>query len=218
MSLVNGFGLIMALYSGLIYHHNTIHRTSCQIMTVISLTGVLMWLISIASGWIKLDGVGFSAMIASVFMFASPLSAIYSIIKRHFSSDNSHSELLLLNRRRASVWIPREGISLQMILISLSVSASWFLYGLCIRDTFVMIPNGLGMFMCSLQFAVWSISYPAKPLASNHSESNSSSRSESKNSLLRLFKYGEDGFDPNRDPLLATRPNSVTPIIEMKRF
>lgn len=221
MSLVNGFGLIMATYAGLIYHHNTVHRLSCQIMTIIGLTGVLLWMVSISSGSIKLDGVGFSAMIASVVMFASPLSAVFSIIKRHYSAGDSHSDLLL-NRKKTSIWVSREGISLGMILTSLSVSLSWFLYGLCIRDTFVVIPNGLGMLMCAMQYAVWSISFPAKPNNNDSfgvANSNSSSRADSRASFLRLFKYGgEDRFDSNRDPLLTARPNSVTPIIEMKSF
>lgn len=217
MSVVNGFGLILALYSALIYHQHTAHRFSCQIFSILALSGVLLWLMAISAGWIKLDGVGFSAMTASVCMFAAPLTAIYGILRQHFSQEIPGSpKPRLLNRKRASVWIPRDGISLSMIIISATVSSSWFFYGLVIRDKFVAIPNGLGLLMCLIQYGVWSISYPTEIVSelSGVANSNNSSRAESRNSLLSFFKQQPD---TNRDPLLL-RPNSVAPIIEMKNF
>lgn len=215
MSVVNGFGLILAMYSALIYHQHTVHRTSCQIFSIISLSGILLWLMAISAGWIKLDGVGFSAMTASVCMFAAPLTAIYSIIKHHFMSDSSPKPVLM-NRRKASIWLPREGITLGMILISFSVSLSWFVYGLMVHDKFVAIPNGLGMLMCAIQYVVWSFSYPSVlPEVSGVANSNNSSRAESSNALLRFFKHSPESA--NRDPLLS-RPNTVAPIVEMKNF
>lgn len=217
MSVVNGFGLILALYSALIYHQHTAHRFSCQIFSIMALSGVLFWLMAISSGWIKLDGVGFSAMTASVFMFAAPLTAVYEIIKQHFNQQVPGSpKPRLLNRKRTSIWIPREGISLTMIIISSAVSGSWFAYGLVIRDKFVAVPNGLGLLMCLIQYGVWSISYPSELISycSGVANSKNSSRTESRNSLLTFFKQQPD---TNRDPLLL-RPNSVTPIIEMKSF
>lgn len=217
MSVVNGFGLILAMYSALIYHQHTVHRLSCQIFTIIGLSGVLFWLMAISVGWIKLDGVGFSAMTASVCMFAAPLTAMYSIIKHHFMAEVPGSpKRILLNRKKTSIWVPREGITLGMILISSSVSLSWFVYGFMVQDKFVIIPNGLGLSMCFLQYAVWSFSYPSSiPDVSGVANSNNSSRAESSNALLRFFKHSPE--TSNRDPLL-NRPNAVTPIIEMKHF
>lgn len=226
MSLVNGFGLILALYSALIYHHHTHHRQSCQILTILGLSGVLFWLMAVSAGWIKLDGIGFSAMVASVCMFAAPLTAIFGILKHHFSAEAPKT--VLLNRKRTSRWVPREGISLAMILVSSAVSGSWFAYGLVIRDKFVAIPNGLGLLMCLIQYAVWSISYPISTMSAVEepsfgvANSNNSSRAESRNGLLRYFKQQqqqqENNGDVNRDPLMAARPNTVAPIIEMKQF
>lgn len=218
MSLVNGFGLVLALYSALIYHHHTAHRTSCQIYSIISLSGVLFWLMTISAGWIKLDGVGFSAMTASVCMFAAPLTAVFGILKQHFSAELPGSpKPRLLKRNRTNVWVPREGISLAMILVSVAVSGSWFAYGLVITDKFVAIPNGLGLIMCLVQYGVWSISYPSSIVPSDFSgvaNSNSSSRIDSKNNgLVRAFKH----LPENQDPLLA-KPNSIVPAIEMKNF
>lgn len=216
MSLVNGFGLVLALYSAIIYHHHTAHRTSCQIISIIALSGVLFWLMTISAGWIKLDGVGFSAMTASVCMFAAPLSAIFGILKQHFSAELPGSpKTFLLKRNRTSIWVPREGISLAMIVVSVAVSGSWLAYGLVIRDKFVAIPNGLGLIMCLIQYGVWSISYPSAIVPSEISgvaNSNSSSRAESRNTL-HFFKH----LPENQDPLLV-KPNSIVPAIEMKNF
>lgn len=217
MSVVNGVGLILAIYSALIYHQHTTHRISCQIFSIIGLSGVLFWLMAISAGWIKLDGVGFSAMTASVCMFAAPLTAIYGILRNHFSKEIPGSpKPHYLNRKRTSIWVPREGITLSMIIVSASVSSSWFIYGLLIRDKFVVIPNGLGFLMCLIQYGVWSISYPSalESDISGVANSNNSSRAESRNSLLSFFKQHPDS---NRDPLLL-RPNSVAPIVEMKNF
>lgn len=216
MSLVNGFGLVLALYSALIYHHHTAHRTSCQLFSIIALSGVLFWLMAISAGWIKLDGIGFSAMTASVCMFAAPLTAIFGILKQHFSAELPGSPRpRLLKRNRTSIWMPREGISLAMILVSVAVSGSWFAYGLVIRDKFVAIPNGLGLIMCLIQYAVWSISYPSE-INSGVANSNSSSRAESRNALLNVFKHLPE--NQNQDPFLA-KPNSIVPAaIEMKNF
>jgi len=217
MSLVNGFGFVLALYSALIYHHHTAHRESCQIFSIIALSGVLFWLMTISAGLIKLDGVGFSAMTASVCMFAAPLTAIYEILKTHFSAEIPGSpKPILLNRNRTSIWVPREGISLAMILVSVAVSGSWFAYGVVIRDKFLAIPNGLGLLMCLIQYGVWSISYPSAidpTESSGVANSNNSSRAESRNTLLRFFKHQPE----NQDPLLA-KPNSIAPAIEMKSF
>lgn len=205
MSIVNGFGLLLSIYSALIYHHHTPHRLSCQLLTIFGLSGTLLWLIGINRGWIKLDGVGFSAMTASVVMFAAPLTAIYGILRNHFSEELN--EPPILTRKRMNIWLPREGLSLGMIIISLAVSGSWFTYGLVIQDKFVVIPNGLGLFMSFLQYSVWSISYPTvrNDLFSGLANSNTSSRAESRKALL------------NCDPFLRTNPNSVAPI-EMKSF
>ena len=217
MSIVNGFGLILAMYSALIYHQHTVHRLSCQLFAIGSLSGVLFWLMAISAGWIKLDGVGFSAMTASVCMFAAPLTAIYSIVKHHFMAEIPGSpKRVLLNRKKTSIWIPREGITLGMILISSAVSFSWFIYGFMVHDKFVIIPNGLGLLMCFIQYAVWSFSYPSDVSdVLGVANSNNSSLAESKNALLRFFKHSPE--TSNRDPLLS-RPNTVTPIIEMKHF
>lgn len=219
MSLVNGFGLVLALYSALIYHHHTAHRTSCQIFSIIALSGVLFWLMAISAGWIKLDGVGFSAMTASVCMFAAPLAAVYGILKNHFSTELPGSpKPRLLRRNRTTIWVPREGISLAMIIVSVAVSGSWLAYGLVIHDKFVAIPNGLGLLMCLIQYGVWSISYPSAAATISYetagvANSNSSSRAESRNALLQFFKHQPE----NRDPLLV-KPNSISPAIEMKNF
>jgi hypothetical protein len=217
MSIVNGFGLILAMYSVLIYHQHTVHRLSCQLYLIVALSGALFWLMAISAGWIKLDGVGFSAMMTSVCMFAAPLTAIYSIIKHHFMAENPGSpKRIFLNRKKTSIWVPREGITLGMILISSLVSFSWFVYGFLVHDKFVVIPNGLGLFMCLIQYAVWSFSYPSHtPDVSGVANSNSSSRAESRNTLLRFFKHSPETL--NRDPLMS-RPNTVAPIIEMKHF
>ena len=202
MSIVNGFGLLLSIYSALIYHHHTPHRFSCQLLTIFGLSGTLLWLIGINRGWIKLDGVGFSAMTASVVMFAAPLTAIYGILRNHFSGG------LNKPRKRMNIWLPRDGLALGMILISLAVSGSWFAYGLVIQDKFVVIPNGLGLLMSFLQYSVWCISYPTggDDSFSGAANSNTSSRAESRKALL------------NCDPFLRRpNPNSVAPI-EMKIF
>lgn len=226
MSIVNGFGLILALYSALIYHQHTIHRKSCQIFSIIGLAGVLFWFMAVSDGWIKLDGIGFSAMTTSVCMYASPLTAVFGILKHHFSAEAPKT--VLLNRKKISRWVPREGISLGMILVTLAVSSSWLAYGLVIGDKFVAIPNGLGVFMCLIQYGVWSISYPVASSSNGAipldgpiygiANSNSSSRAESRNGLLRYFKQDHHSATPNQDPLMAARPNTVAPIIEMKQF
>lgn len=214
MSVVNGFGLLLAMYSALIYHQHTVHRLSCQIFLIIGLGGVLFWLMAISAGWIKLDGIGFSAMTASVCMFAAPLIAIFSIVKNHFMADEP--KRVLLNRKRTSIWLPREGITLGMILISCAVSLSWFIYGLLLPDKFVVIPNGLGTLMCLVQYVVWSFSYPSEIHESpGIANSNNSSAAASSNGLLRFFKHSPE--PANRDPLL-NRANTITPIIEMKHF
>ena len=217
MSVVNGFGLILSIYSGLIYHQHTPHRFSCQIISIIGLSGVLCWLMAISAGRIKLDGVGFSAMMASVFMFAAPLTAIYGIVKNRFSQEISGSpKPLHINRKRRSIWAAREGISLSMIIVSTAVSGSWFAYGLVLHDKFVAVPDGLCLLLCLIQYVVWSVSYPTVSLSdiSGVADSNNSSRVDSHNSLLGFFKQQPD---TNRDPLLL-RPNSIAPVIEMKNF
>lgn len=217
MSLVNGFGMILAIYSGLIYHRHTSHRVSCEIMAILGLCGVLGWLMCISAGIIKLDGVGFSAMCASIVMFASPLVALWAILRHHFSlnEDDPMFRPHLLNRNKVSIWIPREGLSLGMIGISLAVSLSWLTYGLVISDKFVLIPNAMGAVLSVIQFAVWSFSYPTESSFSTADDlsSNSSSLCESQNALLPNLKRHTPLLF--RDPL--TRPNTVVPI-EMKRF
>lgn len=206
MSVVNGLGMLLALYAALIYHRHTVHQATCEYFAIAALGGVLLWLILIANGRIKLDGVGFSAMTASVAMFTAPLVALYHILQHHFSGTNPPAKYL--NRSRASIWQPREGLSLGMIAVSLAVSGSWLLYGWCIGDAYVSLPNGLGLIMSGLQLCVWSIAYPSSvnnDLQASTS-STSSSLAGSQNALLTELK----------DPFL--KPNSVAPFIEMKRF
>ena len=224
MSLVNGFGLILSIYSALIYHQHTVHRLSCQLLSIATLSGVLFWLMTISAGWTKLDGVGFSAMTASVCMFAAPLTAIYGIIRQNLANNELYipgsPKPRLLNKKRTSIWVPREGLSLGMIIISLAVSGSWIAYGLVIHDKFLVIPNGLGLLMSMIQYSVWSFSYPSMLSdLDGVANSNSSSRATSKNALLQFFKHHPEDSDPSphRDPLLR-RPNSISPIIEMKTF
>ena len=150
-------------------------------------------------------------------MFAAPLTAVYGILKHHFSAELPGSpKPRLLKRNKTTIWIPREGISLAMILVSVAVSSSWFAYGLVIWDKFVAIPNGLGLLMCLIQYGVWSISYPSAVVpyeTGGVANSNSSSRIESRNTLLQFFKHQPE----NQDPLLI-KPNSIAPAIEMKSF
>lgn len=209
MSVVNGLGMLLALYAVLIYHRHTVHQGTCEYFAIAALGGVLVWLILIANGRIKLDGVGFSAMTASVAMFTAPLVALYHILQHHFSGTSHPAKYL--HRSRASIWQPREGLSLGMIAISLAVSGSWLLYGRCIGDAYVSLPNGLGLIMSGLQLCVWSIAYPSSSGSFNNdlqasTSSASSSLAGSQNALLTELK----------DPFL--KPNSVAPFIELKRF
>lgn len=207
MSVVNGLGMLLALYAALIYHRHTVHQAACEYYAIAALSGVLVWLILISNGRIKLDGVGFSAMSASVAMFAAPLVALYHILQHHFAGPNHQSKRV--NRSRTSIWQPREGLSLGMIMVSLALSGSWLVYGWSIGDAYVSLPNGLGLIMSGLQLCVWSIAYPQSSTVVGEipsSSSTSSSLAGSQNALLTELK----------DPFL--KPNSVAPIIELKRF
>lgn len=220
MSIVNGVGMLLAVYSGLVYHRHTQHQAACEYLTIAGLVGILVWLVLIYRGQIKLNDVGFSAMIGSVVMFAAPLVALVHIVQRHFGSRSSsatspHSTSAHKSRASVSIWIPREGLSLGMIGVSCAVSGSWLFYGLAIRDAFLSVPNGLGLLLSGLQLCVWSFAYPDRKFiakaesASSSSSSTASSLSSSQNALLAGLK---DPFSRK-----ATN-NSVAPFIELKRF
>ena len=204
MSIVNGVGMLLALYSALIYHQHAPHRAACEYLSIGALSGVLLWLIAIARGQVKLNDVGLSAMIASVVMFAAPLVALLHILQRHFSLKASPKSGRSA-ASAASIWTPREGLSLAMIGVSCTVSGAWLLYGWVIGDAFLSVPNGLGLLMSGLQLCVWSFAYPDEAglgTAGKGQSSTSSSLSASQNA--------------SKDPFL--KPNSVAPFIELKHF
>ncbi len=200
MSLVNGLGMLLALYSALIYHQHTPQRAACEYLSIAGLIGILSWLILISTGQIKLNDVGLSAMIASVVMFGAPLVALFHIFQHHFTAKPKANRSLTA----ASIWTPREGLSLGMIGVSCLVSGSWLLYGVAIGDAFLSVPNGLGLLMSGLQLCVWCFAFPdeVQTGATRGDASTSSSLSVSKTA--------------SKDPFL--KPNSVAPFIELKRF
>jgi hypothetical protein len=216
MSVVNGFGLILSMYSAIIYHHHTAHRFSCQVMSIVGLSGVIFWLVCISQGWLELEGIGFSAMTTSVCMYAAPLSALFGILKRHFSAEEPSSpKPKLLNRKKTSIWAPREGLSLGMIIVSLAVSGSWVAYGLSISDKFVFIPNILGMIMSTIQYFVWLVCYPSDTPAGVET-SVAYSNSSCPESGLTFKQQSFRSSTPARDPLLNHPPSTSS--IEMKSF
>ncbi len=208
MSLVNGVGMLLALYSGLLYHRHTPHRTACEYFSMFGLSGVLVWLLLIQKGHVKLNDVGVSAMIASVSMFAAPLVALLHILQRHFSAVAASNTAAAAAQKKSSIWCPREGLSLTMIGISCCVSGGWLLYGRVIGDAFLSVPNGLGLLMSGLQLAVWSFARPDSQVFSGLKRAGEPSSTSSSLSASQT--------NTSKDPFL--KANSVAPFIELKRF
>lgn len=191
MTVVNGVGMLCAMYAGLVHYRHTPHRTSCEVVMLLALTGILIWLGSIAAGVIKLDGVGFSAMAASVVMFAAPLVALVHIVQHRLRAGETPRGV---ERRPLSIWLPRAGLSLPMIAVTMLLSVSWVAYGLSIADAFVVIPNGLGVLLTLLQLAVWAVS---SPVDTHNSSIRHAGGSPCRDPLLHMSVFGNGAVSPD---------------------
>jgi len=129
VNLVTG---AIGLYYVLTFYSYTLDEKfkvkSVLICTVAGFLAVVYHIYFIATETARLQ-MGIISNTATVFMFASPLTTMISVIQ---TKDASSIPILLS-------------------IASFACSTSWFLYGVTLQDYFVMIPNGLGIALSSLQ-------------------------------------------------------------------
>ncbi|PAV87848.1 hypothetical protein WR25_06079 isoform F [Diploscapter pachys] len=87
----------------------------------------------------NIDHLGFICMMFNIINFGAPLAGLGVVLR----SKNTSS------------------LPLPMCIANLLVSSQWFLYGNCIKDPYIMAPNGVGMMLAVLQLSLF-IVYPMK--------------------------------------------------------
>lgn len=83
---------------------------------------------------------GYTCLIITIVMYGSPLSTLREVIRTESS----------------------ETISVPLTISTLVVTGTWTYYGHLIRDNFVKVPNGLGLFLGVLQLLLVFIYRPVK--------------------------------------------------------
>ncbi|CEF67412.1 Sugar transporter SWEET1 [Strongyloides ratti] len=94
----------------------------------------------------KIENLGTICVIFNILTNSAPLVDLHTVIKTKST----------------------ESMPLPIILAALAGSVQWYLYGFLSNDIYLQIPNGLSVFLCSLQLALFWI-YPSnkKPNNSN---------------------------------------------------
>ncbi|PAV87844.1 hypothetical protein WR25_06079 isoform B [Diploscapter pachys] len=104
-------------------------------LVLISISAMLFWC-NISP---NIDHLGFICMMFNIINFGAPLAGLGVVLR----SKNTSS------------------LPLPMCIANLLVSSQWFLYGNCIKDPYIMAPNGVGMMLAVLQLSLF-IVYPMK--------------------------------------------------------
>eukprot|EP01114_Cavostelium_apophysatum_P009388 TRINITY_DN22512_c0_g1_i1.p1 TRINITY_DN22512_c0_g1~~TRINITY_DN22512_c0_g1_i1.p1 ORF type:complete len:217 (-),score=18.61 TRINITY_DN22512_c0_g1_i1:76-726(-) len=128
----NAVSACIGAYCVFIYYLYSIEeRNKIKIMLLITASGVLAVTYHVFSS-VEQDGrfkLGLISNAATIFMFASPLSTMSTVIQTKDASS----------------------IPVAMSAASLACSLSWFAYGYTLNDIFVMAPNGVGIILASIQ-------------------------------------------------------------------
>ena len=133
VSVVNGVGAALAFLSACVYYRYAHDRADVERKALQILAVLFAVFLAARVGIVRPSWIGFAAMFASIFMFASPLIALGKILKKH----------------DASV------LSLPTIAMTLAVSVSWTAYGAARRDLFIILPNAFGGLLGLAQLCIF---------------------------------------------------------------
>ncbi|XP_073127974.1 bidirectional sugar transporter SWEET1-like isoform X2 [Henckelia pumila] len=152
VSSINGAGVALELIYVLIFlifsrkkEKVKILGLLCCILSVFSVIA-LVSVLAIHDANKRKNLCGFAATIFSIIMYASPLSAMRMVIKT-------------------------KSVEYMPFLLSLFVTlcgTSWFIYGLIGKDIFILVPNGFGCFLGTMQLILYAI-YRSNKLGENSS-------------------------------------------------
>mmetsp|Transcript_3869 Transcript_3869/g.5406 ORF Transcript_3869/g.5406 Transcript_3869/m.5406 type:complete len:214 (-) Transcript_3869:5-646(-) len=137
--LVNGINGLLSFYYCQVFYNVAHDKASARFILLCGLSGFLVimyrvfWVLD-SEGDSPKQELGNFLMAATIFMFASPLSTVVTVIR---------------TRNAAS-------IPVMLSLASFACSLAWFLFGWTLMDRVIMIPNFLGMVLSASQLAlVW---------------------------------------------------------------
>ncbi|KAK6752020.1 hypothetical protein RB195_003440 [Necator americanus] len=109
---------------------------AAKLTLVLSMIGAMIVLVEYNA---NLNYLGLVCMTFNIMNFGSPLAGLGVVL-----------------RKRCCDTLP-----LPMCVANLLVSSQWFLYGNIVRDTYIMVPNGIGMALAVLQLSLFLI-FPRK--------------------------------------------------------
>ncbi|VDM38347.1 unnamed protein product [Toxocara canis] len=153
---------------------------SLEISAVVFMISIMAFLVQIY-GHAILHPLGFACMTFNIINFGAPLAGLRVVL-----------------RQRSCETLP-----LPLCIANFAVSSQWCLYGVLIKDIYLIIPNGIGMSLALIQLALFVI-FPMKegrqPLAKRLCGLDCTSRKKD-------VEAGKGGnAEPMKQPLDATIP------------
>ncbi|XP_063956639.1 sugar transporter SWEET1-like [Lytechinus pictus] len=137
----NGVGIVLQTVYTLVYYLNTndkknVHSKLLYTSLILypTLGAVKFMDISAATA---IHYIGLASSFATVLMYAAPLSVVAQVIKTKST----------------------EALPFPLSFVGLIVSLQWFLYGRLVQDSFIQIPNFMGMLLGAFQMSLF-IRYP----------------------------------------------------------
>ncbi|CAL2042103.1 hypothetical protein CAEBREN_30298 [Caenorhabditis brenneri] len=132
MIIVNVVGVsFMASYCIFFLFYSLPKKTfTCQLILVVStITGMVLWIALKPN----LDYLGIICMTFNIMNFGAPLAGLGVVLK---------------NREVSTLPLP-------MCVANFLVSSQWCLYGNLVADIYIIIPNGIGMFLAIVQLSLF---------------------------------------------------------------
>ncbi|XP_011684120.1 sugar transporter SWEET1 isoform X2 [Strongylocentrotus purpuratus] len=136
----NGVGIVLQTLYTLIYYLNTNDK---QVHSKLLYTALIIYPTLGAVKFMNMTAataihyIGLASSFATVLMYAAPLSVVAQIIRTKST----------------------EALPFPLSFVGLLVSLQWFIYGRLVQDSFIQIPNFLGMLLGAFQMSLF-IRYP----------------------------------------------------------
>ncbi|POM77842.1 MtN3-like protein [Phytophthora palmivora] len=153
------FGITTSIIFISIYYRWTKDRLYvvkvCTIALVLLIIGTLYYILAINGVTNQSDAavektLGFIAIAFNLVLYASPLEAMKTVVqtKNASSMPISISSIFLVN------------------------AVLWVVFAVAVSDMFVLVPNAIGTFLCSIQVIMYIIYRPGRPGAPAHDETS----------------------------------------------
>ncbi|CAK8695069.1 unnamed protein product [Clavelina lepadiformis] len=143
---VNVVGSILqTIYMSVFVYFSTTKNREIQQTSLSAITAVVVWFIStqmVNDAEFSIYIVGIVSCCITMLMFSSPLAEINTVLKNRSTST----------------------ISFPLTVASFLCATSWFLYGLLLKDFFIVIPNSVGILTSIARFYLFYM-YPQEKSA-----------------------------------------------------